>query len=321
MYFHFSFRIPRSPEFKKRLADKEAVSVKGIESLDARRLSKKAKQISFEEQLKIADKLEKPAKETRARKKSKDGDERKIIKPDSSKKSIKKLKKIPKIKASQSEIAVKEEAVLPVTSLRLEKASLAKAMTIPKIPKKEKLLPGTFAIKEPRTSINHQELKLTGKAPPDAHKGLNKVGVGGAPLPSSSKPKSVVPPQKKSTSEFKLEPKVPPVRKSVSGPLAKEKLAEGVGGITKLVKSTSVPPATSSATTGGAVKPPGSKTTVHRSSIEAAKADKKIGSLSSYAVKGAKAREIDPTQIDLERIIRQPSKLKVYIKQEMDAAP
>ena len=226
------------------------------------------------------------------------------------------MKKIPKIKASQSEIAVKEEAVLPVTSLRLEKASLAKAMTIPKIPKKEKLLPGTFAIKEPRTSINHQELKLTGKAPPDAHKGLNKVGVGGAPLPSSSKPKSVVPPQKKSTSEFKLEPKVPPVRKSVSGPLAKEKLAEGVGGITKLVKSTSVPPATSSATTGGAVKPPISKTTVHRSSIEAAKADKKIGSLSSYAVKGAKAREIDPTQIDLERIIRQPSKLKVYIKQD-----
>lgn len=62
------FRIPRSPQFKKRLLDKEIVSIKGM---DPARKIKKVKKISFEEQLTKADMADKPEKKDGRRSKNK----------------------------------------------------------------------------------------------------------------------------------------------------------------------------------------------------------------------------------------------------------
>ena len=62
------FRIPRSPQFKKRLLDKEIVSIQGM---DPARKIKKVKKISFEEQLTKADMADKPEKKDGRRSKNK----------------------------------------------------------------------------------------------------------------------------------------------------------------------------------------------------------------------------------------------------------
>lgn len=64
------FRIPRSPQFKKRLQNKEIVSIKGIETVKERKGVKKVKKTSFEEQLIEADKVERKKEVKRTKNKS-----------------------------------------------------------------------------------------------------------------------------------------------------------------------------------------------------------------------------------------------------------
>ena len=60
------FRIPRSPQFKKRLLDKEIVSIKGMEQPREKKV-KRAKKISFEEQLTKADMADRTEKKKEGR--------------------------------------------------------------------------------------------------------------------------------------------------------------------------------------------------------------------------------------------------------------
>ena len=282
--------------------------------------------------MKIADKVEKVAKEARTKKRSKATLKDHTITRKYAKLDVKNpAKLVEKISKStlnlenkdEASVSVKEKSEVVYSKVQLpsDKHVLIKPVSLPQPPgnksarKVSNSMPKrslTTKKNKPQPSVVSSKTSISAKAPESKDKTEVLIKMSKQRVFSKKSESETIariqtldakpqPPSiKKSISESKLEPQTPPLKKSTSGPLFPNKLE-----VPKITKLNSLPAA---AVVDSKMA---TKKVVHRSSIEAAKADKKIGPLSSYAAKGGKAREINPTEIDLERIIRQPSKLKV----------